>query len=45
MSKLDKAQLDKLKEAAPDLEIDEDPKRFDERLGKLTKRKPTEKTK
>lgn len=30
-------QLDKFKEAARDLETDDDPKRFDERLGKLVK--------
>ncbi|WP_422062207.1 hypothetical protein [Sphingopyxis sp.] len=42
MAKLttDKSQLDKFKEAARDLETDDDPKRFDERLGKLVKRKP-----
>lgn len=36
----DKKQLDKFKEAARDLETDDDPKRFDERLGKLVKHKP-----
>ena len=30
----DKKQLDKFKEAAPDLEADDDPKRFDERLAR-----------
>lgn len=34
------SQLDKFKEAARDLEADDDPKRFDERLGKLVKHKP-----
>lgn len=38
-----KSQLDKFKEAARDLETDDDPKRFDERLGKLVKHKPVEK--
>jgi len=37
-------QLDKFKEAARDLETDDDPKRFDERLGKLVKHKPVEKS-
>lgn len=36
----EKPQLDKFKEAARDLGADDDPKRFDERLGKLVKRKP-----
>lgn len=39
------SQLDKFKEAARDLETDNDPKRFDERLGKLVKHKPVEKQK
>jgi len=39
------SQLDKFKEAARELEADDDPKRFDERLGKLVKHKPVEKTK
>lgn len=39
------SQLDKFKEAARDLETDDDPKRFDERLGKLVKHKPVEKSK
>ncbi|NIJ39333.1 hypothetical protein FHR22_004080 [Sphingopyxis panaciterrae] len=38
-----RSQLDKFKEAARDLETDDDPKRFDERLGKLVKHKPVEK--
>ncbi|MGH6650212.1 MAG: hypothetical protein ACREB7_03680 [Sphingopyxis sp.] len=36
----DKSQLDKFKEAARDLGTDDDPKRFDERLGKLVKHRP-----
>lgn len=35
-----KSQSDKFKEAARDLGTDDDPKRFDERLGKLVKHKP-----
>ena len=38
-----KAQLDKFKEAARDLECDDDPARFRDRLGKLVKHKPVEK--
>lgn len=38
-----RSQLDKFKEAARDLETDDDPKRFDERLGKLVKHKSVEK--
>ena len=38
-----KSQLDKFKEAARDLESDDDPERFKERLGKLVKHKPVEK--
>jgi hypothetical protein len=33
-------QLDKFKEAAPQLETDDDPGRFKERLGKLVKHRP-----
>lgn len=33
-------QLDKFKEAARELECDDDDKRFKERLGKLAKAKP-----
>lgn len=33
-------QLDKFKAAARELETDDDPKRFKERLGKLVKHKP-----
>ncbi|WP_326525287.1 hypothetical protein [Sphingomonas sp.] len=34
-------QLDKFKQAARDLETDDDPKLFAERLGKLVKHKPS----
>ena len=37
------SQLDKFKEAARELEADDNPKRFDERLEKLVKHKPVEK--
>lgn len=40
MTETPKAQLDKFKEAARELECDDDPKRFKERLGKLAKAKP-----
>ena len=36
-------QLDKFKEAARQLETDDDPERFKERLGKLVKHKPVKK--
>lgn len=36
----EKPQLDKFKEAARELECDDDEKRFKERLGKLVKPKP-----
>lgn len=36
----DKSQLDKFKEAARQLETDDDPERFKERVGKLVKHKP-----
>lgn len=39
----DKSQLDKFKQAARDLETDDDPDRFKKRLGKLVKHKPVEK--
>lgn len=39
----DKKQVEKFKEAARDLETDDDPKHFDERLGKLVKHKRVEK--
>jgi len=35
-----KSQLDKFKQAARDLETDDDPERFRERVGKLVKQKP-----
>lgn len=37
------SQLDKFKQAARDLECDDDEKRFDERMKKLVKHKPVEK--
>lgn len=37
------SQLDKSKQAARDLETDDDPERFKERLAKLVKHKPMEK--
>jgi hypothetical protein len=37
-----KSQLDKFKEAARELECDDDETRFEEKLGKLTKQKPKE---
>jgi hypothetical protein len=37
------SQLDKFKEAARELECDDDEERFDERLKKLVKHKPVEK--
>lgn len=37
-----KSQLDKFKEAARELECDDDEARFKERLGKLVKQKPSE---
>ncbi len=40
----DKSQLDKFKEAARELECDDDEKRFDDRLKKLVKQKPEKKT-
>lgn len=40
----DKTQLDKFKEAARDLECDDDERRFDERVKKLVKQKPVEPT-
>jgi hypothetical protein len=38
-----KTQLDKFKEAARELECDDDDQRFDERLKNLVKHKPVEK--
>lgn len=37
------SQVDKFKEAARDLETDDDEARFDERLRKIVKHKPVEK--
>lgn len=37
------SQLDKFKEAARQLETDDDPERFKERLRKIVKHKPVEK--
>jgi hypothetical protein len=37
-------QLDKFKQAARELETDDDPARFRERLGKLVRHKPVEKS-
>lgn len=36
----EKSQTDKFKEAARTLECDDDPQRFEERVGKLVKHKP-----
>lgn len=36
-------QIDKFKEAARELECDDDDKRFDDRMKKLVKHKPVEK--
>lgn len=36
-------QLDKFKQAARELETDDDEKRFDERLGKIARQKPSDK--
>lgn len=41
----DQSQLDKFKQAARELETDDDPERFKERVGKLVKHKPVEKPK
>ena len=38
-----RSQVDKFKQAARDLECDDDPERFKERLGKLVKQKPGDK--
>ncbi len=43
MTETEPTQLDKFKEAARQLETDDDPERFKERLGKLVKHKPVEK--
>ncbi len=39
----EKTQLDKFKEAARELETDDDPQHFKERLVKVVKHKPVEK--
>ncbi len=39
----EKTQLDKFKEAAHELETDDDPERFKEKLAKIAKHKPVEK--
>lgn len=39
----DRSQLDKFKDAARELECDDDEQRFKERLGKLVKHSPVEK--
>jgi hypothetical protein len=39
-SKSDKPQLDKFKEAARELECDDDEQRFKKRLGRLLREKP-----
>lgn len=44
MTTPDKSQLDKFKEAARQLETDDDEARFDERIKKLVKHKPVDKT-
>jgi hypothetical protein len=41
--RIPKTQLDKFKEAARELETDDDEARFDERLRKIVKHKPVEK--
>jgi hypothetical protein len=43
MSSPPKSQLDRFKEAARQLETDDDEKRFDEKLKRLAKQKPDEK--
>jgi hypothetical protein len=40
MAQPKQTQLDKFKQAARELETDDDPKRFDERMAKLVKHKP-----
>lgn len=40
MSRIEKSQSDKFKEAAREHEADEDEKRWDERLRKIAKTKP-----
>jgi len=43
MPEAEPTQLDKFKAAARELETDDDPERFKERVGKLVKHKPVEK--
>ncbi|MCK8464446.1 hypothetical protein MUY35_11335 [Aliiroseovarius sp. S1339] len=43
MSTQDKSQLDRFKEAARELETDDDEERFNENLRKLAKQKPDDK--
>jgi len=45
MSDKPQTQLDKFKEAARELETGDDAKRFAERLGKLVKHKPADRSK
>ena len=40
MQNADKSQLERFKEAARELETDDDEERFNEKLGKLAKQKP-----
>lgn len=41
MPKHKETQLEKFKQAARELETDDNEKRFDERLGKIARQKPT----
>ncbi len=43
MSKPTQSQLDRFKEAARQLETDDDEAKFNEKLGKLVKQKPADK--
>jgi hypothetical protein len=43
MSKPEQSQLDRFKEAARELEADDDEAKFNEKLGKLVKQKPSDK--
>lgn len=43
INEMTQSQLDKFKQAARELEADDDPERFKERVGKLVKHKPVEK--
>jgi hypothetical protein len=43
VDKVGESQLDKFKEAARELETDDDPQHFKERLAKVVKHKPVEK--